>query len=137
MSLPEVLQAFHNSLTEITYNPGEEVYEDPRKFELKKLEMEMSSGDKLDIGNLVVDFEYHESIESSFLRCDFSIFDAVDFNKNLLGGEYIDVELVTSAAMKEEPLMFRMQVFKIGSIIKSERGQMYILHCVSPEMYVD
>ena len=84
MSLPEVLQAFHNSLTEITYNPGEEVYEDPRKFELKKLEMEMSSGDKLDIGNLVVDFEYHESIESPFLRCDFTIIDAVDFNLNFI-----------------------------------------------------
>tara|TARA_B100000029_G_scaffold145514_1_gene140706 strand:- start:2011 stop:3489 length:1479 start_codon:yes stop_codon:yes gene_type:complete len=137
MGLPEVLQQFHNSLTQITYDPGEEVYDDPRKFELKKLEMEMVSGDKLDIGQLVVDFEYHESIESSFLRCDFSIFDAVDFNKNLLGGEYIDVELVTAAALKEEHLKFRMQVFKIGSIIKSERGQMYILHCVSPEMYID
>ena len=137
MALPEILQQFHNSLTQIEYGPGEEVYEDPRKFELKKLEMEMVNGDKLDIGNLVVDFEYHESIESSFLRCDFSIFDAVDFNKNLLGGEYIDVELVTAAAMQEEPLKFRMQVFKIGSIIKSERGQMYILHTVSPEMYVD
>ena len=80
MGLPEVLQQFHNSLTQITYDPGEEVYDDPRKFELKKLEMEMVSGDKLDIGQLVVDFEYHESIESSFLRCDFSIFDDDDFN---------------------------------------------------------
>lgn len=105
-----------------------------RQYKLKKLEIKLSGGDTKDIRDLVADFQYHEAIESAFLRCDFTILDAADFNKALQGGEEISVELETDSS-KGQPLKFTNKVWKIGSIIKSERGQMYILHTVSPEMF--
>lgn len=105
-----------------------------RQYELKKFDLTLRGGKTYDIRDLVVDFEYHESIESAFLRCDITIIDAVDFNKGLEGAEIVEVIVETKSA-KGKPLSFKLKVFKIGSIIKSERGQMYILHCISEEAY--
>jgi len=109
-----------------------------RQYELKKIELEVvNSGggsNAYDIKDIVADFEYIESIESPFVRCDFTIVDSVDFNKTLQGGEIINIDVVTDSA-KGKHLKMKLKVFKIGSIIKSERGQMYILHCASPEIY--
>jgi hypothetical protein len=106
-----------------------------RQFKLKKLDIKLNgSGETKDIRELVADFQYHEAIEAAFIRCDFTILDAADFNKALEGGEEISVELETDSS-KGQPLKFTNKVWKIGSIIKSERGQMYILHTVSPEMF--
>ena len=105
-----------------------------RDYTLDKLSIMLNNDKKYDITDMTMDFEYHESIESPFLRCDFTIIDAVDFNLNLLGGERIFIDLVTHNA-KEVKLEVIMQIYKIGSISKLERQQMYILHTVSPEMY--
>lgn len=105
-----------------------------RQYKIKKLDIELANGKSYDIRDIVADFQYHEAIESPFIRCDFTILDAVDFNKALQGGELITVELETESS-KGQPLKFTNKVWKIGSIIKSERGQMYILHTVSPEMF--
>ena len=105
-----------------------------RQYKLKKLDIKLSGGDTKDIRELVADFQYHEAIEAPFLRCDFTILDAADFNKGIQGGEEITVELETDSS-KGQPLKFTNKIWKIGSIIKSERGQMYILHTVSPEMF--
>jgi hypothetical protein len=104
-----------------------------RQYKLKKLEIKLSKETK-DIRELVADFQYHEAIEAPFIRCDFTILDAADFNKSLQGGEEITVELETDSS-KGQSLKFTNKIWKIGSIIKSERGQMYILHTVSPEMF--
>lgn len=109
-----------------------------RHHELRRLDIICHEGTsaekKYNIEALVMDFQYHESIESPFLRADFTIIDAVDFNLQLQGGEPILIELETESS-KSKPLKVELQVYKIGSIIKQERQQMYILHCVSPEMY--
>lgn len=106
-----------------------------RSHKLTKLELTPVGGGKgYDIRDIVSDFAYTESIESPFVRCDFTIIDSVDFNKTLQGGEEISIELETDSS-KGDPLEITLKVFKIGSIIKSERGQMYILHCSSPEIY--
>lgn len=106
-----------------------------RQYKLKKIEIKLAGGGKaVDIRDLVADFQYHEAIEAPFIRCDFTMVDAADFNKSLQGGEEISVELETDSS-KGQPLKFTNKVWKIGSIIKSERGQMYILHTVSPEMF--
>ncbi len=109
-----------------------------RDFKIQKLQLETANGKKLyDMTEMVLEFQYHESIESSFLRCDISILDAIDWNKNLQGGEKVIIKMVTGTAMREDHLDTELTVYKIGSISKTERGQMYILHCVSPEMYHD
>ena len=106
-----------------------------RGMKVSKMELELINGKKWNIEEMVMDFEYFESIESPFLRCDFTILDAVDFNLMLQGGEKININIQTESALKDEKLKVTMQVYKIGSIVKSERGQMYVLHTVSPEMY--
>ena len=109
-----------------------------RDFEIQKLQLETANGKKLyDITEMVLEFQYHESIESSFLRCDISILDAIDWNKNLQGGEKVKIKMVTGTAIRGDHLDCELTVYKIGSISKTERGQLYILHCVSPEMYHD
>ena len=113
----------------------------PREFKIDKLQLTFldngKDGDTYDITELVLEFSYHESIESPFLRCDISILDAVDFNSALIGGEKVRIKMTTATAFDKDPLDTELVVFKIGSISKTERGQMYILHCISPEMYHD
>jgi|TARA_B100000085_G_scaffold139060_1_gene126749 hypothetical protein len=111
-----------------------------RLFTLDKMEIAIPSGDPptYDIRDLVIDFNYTESIDSPFIRCDFTMIDAIDFNKLLIGGEIITVKLTTESSTLDgdkKSLEFKVRVFKIGSTIKSERGQLYILHCTSPEAY--
>ncbi len=105
-----------------------------RLHELKKIEIQLVGGETYDIREIVVDFTYYESIESPFIRCDFTIADAVDFNKTLMGGEIIHVKLECESS-KGDDMDIKFRVYKIGSIIKSERGQMYILHTATPEIY--
>ena len=106
-----------------------------RGMTVSKIELITMEGKKWNIEEMVMDFEYYESIEAPFLRCDFTILDAVDFNLNLQGGEKVNINITTDSAIKDEKLDVTLQVYKIGSIVKSERGQMYVLHTVSPEMY--
>lgn len=105
-----------------------------RLHELKKMELTTVGGKTYDIRDIVTDFSYHESIESPFIRADFTVVDAIDFNLLLQGGEKIQLEIETKSS-KGDPLEIELKVFKIGSIIKSERGQMYILHCSTPQIY--
>ena len=105
-----------------------------RQHELKKIELELVGGEAYDIRDIVADFTYYESIESPFVRCDFTIVDAIDFNKTLMGGETIHVKLECKSS-KGDDMDIKFRVYKIGSIIKSERGQMYILHTATPEIY--
>ena len=105
-----------------------------RLYKLTKMEIETIGEENYDIRDIVMDFSYYESIDCPFIRCDFTILDSVDFNKTLMGGELIHVKIDTNSS-GDQPLNVKLRVHKIGSIIKSERGQLYIIHCVSPEMY--
>ena len=142
MPFAEIISAIDDSWRKIQYgqsqNRGEMYAADkPREYVLDKLEIEMISGKKYDIRELVIDFAYHESIESSFLRCEFSILDTLDFNRLLQGGETVTIKATTASSVDKIPLEVDLLIYKIGSISKSERGQLYVLHCVSPEMYND
>ena len=142
MPFAELISAIDDSWRKIQYgqsqNRGEMYAADkPREYVLDKLEIEMINGKKYDIRELVIDFAYHESIESSFLRCEFSILDTLDFNRLLQGGETVTIKATTATSVDKIPLEVDLLIYKIGSISKSERGQLYILHCVSPEMYND
>lgn len=142
MPFAELISAIDDSWRKIQYgqsqNRGEMYAADkPREYVLDKLEIEMISGKKYDIRELVIDFAYHESIESSFLRCEFSILDTLDFNRLLQGGETVTIKATTATSVDKIPLEVDLLIYKIGSISKSERGQLYVLHCVSPEMYND
>ena len=142
MPFAEIISAIDDSWRKIQYgqsqNRGEMYAADkPREYVLDKLEIEMIGGKKYDIRELVIDFAYHESIESSFLRCEFSILDTLDFNRLLQGGETVTIKATTATSVDKIPLEVDLLIYKIGSISKSERGQLYVLHCVSPEMYND
>jgi|TARA_B100001094_G_scaffold330248_1_gene395007 hypothetical protein len=142
MAFQKLITALDGSWRSLQYGQYQgtnEMYaaDKPREYVLDKLEIKMLSGKKYDIREMVIDFAYHESIESSFLRCEFSILDTLDFNRLLQGGETVTIKAVTATAFSKEPLEVDLMIYKIGAISKSERGQLYVLHCVSPEMYSD
>ena len=104
MPFAELISAIDDSWRKIQYgqsqNRGEMYAADkPREYVLDKLEIEMISGKKYDIRELVIDFAYHESIESSFLRCEFSILDTLDFNRLLQGGETVTIKATTASSV--------------------------------------
>jgi hypothetical protein len=107
-----------------------------RQFKLKKIEVtSMGEEEKtFDIRDVVLDFSYKESIEAAFTSIEFTIADSVDFNLQLTGGETVKIDLETNSS-KDGALKMKFRIYKIGKIIKSERGQIYILYCCSPEMY--
>tara|TARA_B100000427_G_scaffold3985_1_gene3849 strand:- start:1577 stop:3088 length:1512 start_codon:yes stop_codon:yes gene_type:complete len=146
MPFLELINDINDAWSKISYGVTPEgslqAGDSPREFKIDKLQLTIvdeKGGDDetFDIRDLVLQFSYHESIESAFLRCDISILDSVDFNRLLKGGEKVRIKMTTATAFNKEPLDTTMVVYKIGSISKTERGQLYILHCISPEMYHD
>tara|TARA_B100001094_G_scaffold292878_1_gene312386 strand:+ start:2945 stop:4483 length:1539 start_codon:yes stop_codon:yes gene_type:complete len=140
MAIKKLLDAVTGEWRNVSYGlTREDTFQSgsPREYLMKQLELETIHGETFDIENIVVDVAYHESIESAFLRADISVVDASNFYQRLQGGEKIHINCVTATALDKEPLQTTLQVYKIGSVIKAERGQMYVLHCVSPEMYHD
>ena len=144
MPVIEFINNVANAWEKITYGISEGEgsgtfdKDNARDFHIQKLQLETADGKTLyDMTEMVLEFQYHESIESSFLRCDISILDAIDWNKNLQGGEKVIIKMLTGTALRKDYLETELTVYKIGSISKTERGQLYILHCVSPEMYKD
>ena len=136
----QVAQTWESITYGITGGEGSGTFDkdNARDFEIQKLLLETADGKTVyDMTEMVLEFQYHESIESSFLRCDISILDAIDWNKNLQGGEKVIIKILTGTALRKDYLETELTVYKIGSISKTERGQLYILHCVSPEMYHD
>ena len=107
-----------------------------REFKCKKITLTTFTDEKeYDIKDIVGNFLYYESIEAPFVRLELTIMDSIDFNLNLQGGEKVEVDLKTLSADDKGELKLEFKIYKIGDIIKSERGQMYKLFCCSPEMY--
>ena len=106
-----------------------------REFQCKKITITTLNENEFDVRDLVVEFRYLESIEAAFVRCEMVFVDSIDFNLNLQGAEKVEINLETLAADGKGDLKLELKVYKIGDIIKSERGQMYKVYCCSPEMY--
>ena len=104
-----------------------------KSYKLSKIDV-LIGDKKVDIRELVSEFNWFESIDSSFIRCDFTILDTVQFDDNLLGSEIVHLTF-ESTTEKKSRIVHTLQIYKIGSIVKQERAKMYILHCASPEIY--
>ena len=111
-----------------------------KSYKLQKVDIIFDDGEKADIIDMVGEFNWMESIDSPFIRCDISILDSVNFDDNLRGSEEIQIQFETSAAGRINQGKFKtikhtLRVYQIGSVVKQERTKMYILHCASPEIY--
>ena len=104
-----------------------------KSYKLSKIDV-LIGDKKVDIRELVSEFNWFESIDSSFIRCDFAILDTVQFDDNLLGSEIVHITF-ESTTEKKSRIQHTLQIYKIGSIVKQERAKLYILHCSSPEIY--
>ncbi len=104
-----------------------------KSYKLSKIDV-LIGDKKVDIRELVSEFNWFESIDSSFIRCDFTILDTVQFDDNLLGSEIVHITF-ESTTEKKSRIQHTLQIYKIGSIVKQERAKLYILHCSSPEIY--
>jgi len=104
-----------------------------KSYKLSKIDI-LIGDKKVDIRELVSEFNWFESIDSSFIRCDFTILDTVQFDDNILGSEIVHITF-ESTTEKKSRIQHTLQIYKIGSIVKQERAKLYILHCASPEIY--
>ena len=112
-------------------------------FQFKKATITIGE-EQFDFRELIMDFQWYESIESPLIRCDISILDSIQFDSTLRGNEKIRLQFNTYAAAISKDIRSEkvdidhiLQIYKIGSIIKDERTKVYILHCISPEMYMN
>jgi hypothetical protein len=118
---------------------------DSKAYKLIKADLHLKGGtgdEKLDIKGVISEFSWFESIDSPFVRLDMAILDSTDLDARLFGTEKLDIEFETFASQgdskksaKEGKIKATLQMYKIGSVIKSERAKMYILHFGAPEMY--
>ena len=113
-----------------------------KSYKLQKVDIVFDDGEKADIIDMVGEFNWMESIDSPFIRCDIAILDSVNFDDNLRGSEEIQIQFETSAAGRVNQGKFKtikhtLRVYQIGSVVKQERTKMYILHCASPEIYAN
>ena len=69
---------------------------------ITKMQITMMNEDVYDIRDMVAQFKYYESIEASFLRAEFTMIDAIDFNELLQGAETIELDIETASAISEE-----------------------------------
>ena len=114
MPFLELINDINDAWSKISYGVTPEgslqAGDSPREFKIDKLQLtevkgdkEGSDGDTFDITDLVLQFSYHESIESAFLRCDISILDSVDFNSLFKGGEKVRIKMTTATAFDKDP----------------------------------
>lgn len=113
-----------------------------KAYKLKKCDVIFDDGNKSDIRDIIGEFNWMESIDSPFIRCDFAILDSINFDDNLRGSEMIDIAFETASAQgvdggKGKLIKHKLRVYKIGSVVKQERTKMYILHTASPEIYAN
>lgn len=107
----------------------------------------LMNDDKYDITGMIAEFQWYETIDSPFIRCDITMLDTIQFGDNLFGDEMLKLCFETYAAVKPENRGTRdpereiidhdLQIYKIGSVSKMERKKAYILHCASPEVYLN
>tara|TARA_B100001250_G_scaffold368991_1_gene352096 strand:+ start:1565 stop:2962 length:1398 start_codon:yes stop_codon:yes gene_type:complete len=123
-----------------------------RDYELKDLTVTIPSGtnrqatgdiaarfkkdskNSFDLRQVAAEFIWYESIDAPFCRLDISIIESVDFLNVLRGGEIVHLNLLTDAAKGQE-LKWEGQIFKISSVVKTERTCAYTLNCVSTESF--
>ena len=101
-----------------------------RIYELRKMTIENSQGTSYDIRDICVDFAYYESIDSPFIRCDFTILDSTDFNKTLMGGEKVMIDMFTASSGKK-PLKCELRVHKMTASLSLSGDDVYLTHGIT------
>ena len=85
---------------------------------------------KYDITTMIAEFQWYETIDSPFIRCDLTMLDTVQFGDNLFGDEMVKLCFETYAGVKPENRGKRdaqreiidhdLQIYQIGSVYKLE-----------------
>jgi hypothetical protein len=101
-------------------------------YKLSAINMILSDNKQYDIKGITSEFTIFESIDAPSVRAEFLIADATDFISNIYGNEIIELELVTDSDASVS-YKLKQRIYKIGSNVKNERMQMYVLHTVSEE----
>jgi len=113
---------------------------DTKSYKLTKADLHLRGDNQpLDIKSIISEFVWFESIDSPFIRLDVGILDSTDLDTRLFGTEMLDIEFSTFAGQEEGKKEGRckatFKMYKIGSVLKSERAKMYILHFAPEQMY--
>ena len=97
---------------------------------------------KVDINNIVVEFNIYESTEQPFMSMDLFVTDALALTTRLpiIGSELIDIEFkVPVAGMKELPFKKQFRVLSIEQLDVSQKARQaeYIIRCFDLEFFND
>ena len=97
-----------------------------KSYKLTKVDVILSNGENIDIREIISEYNWYESIDSAFIRCDFTILDTIQFDDQILGSEQIDITF-ESTMYKGSRIKNSLQIYKIGAVVKQERSKLYIL----------
>jgi hypothetical protein len=100
-------------------------------YSLKDLTLHLQS-EKLDIRSIVQEFLIYESIDSPSVRMEMVVGDSNNILKYITGNERVTVQFSTVAG-KDQIVQYDFQIYRVGSIVKSERTSAYVIYCVSKE----
>jgi hypothetical protein len=101
-------------------------------YKLASIDITLADNKQYNIKGIVSEFTIFESIDSPAVRAEFLIADATDFISSIYGNETIELELATDSDTTVS-YKLKQKIYKIGSNVKNERMQMYVLHTVSEE----
>lgn len=95
---------------------------------------------KLNINDIVLEFNIYENIEQPFMSADFVVNDSLSLTTRMpiVGQELIQVEFrVPVIGMKEKPFkkIFRIFSIKNFDVNKKQRNSKYILRCYEPAYF--
>ena len=62
----------------------------------------LMNDDKYDITGMIAEFQWYETIDSPFIRCDITMLDTIQFGDNLFGDEMVKLCFETYAGVKPE-----------------------------------
>ncbi len=112
-------------------------------IEITRIDLVASENSKkVDINDIVVEFNIYESTEQEFMSMDLYVTDALALTTRLpiIGSEIVDIEFkVPVSGMKEKPFQKKFRVLSIDKLEVSMKARQaeYIIRCYDPEFFSD
>lgn len=119
---------------------AENQYQNASEFQLKKCVISKGDGSQptsLLSGDMIIAFSFHESVFHPFVGASLMLSDSNGLINTfpIQGGEIVEIEVGTS--LSEEPVNYKLKVYKIASRSIKDKRQLYTLVLASDEAFVN
>ena len=109
-------------------------FSSPTDFVLRRFDIFRPGSEKpFPIRDLIVDFEYAESITNPFLIASATVVDSAGLIGSLpiKGGERVSIEVMTN--ISDKPFIYNLVVWKVANRFAQQKKQTYSIGLISPE----